>query len=292
MGWAWCRCLHPSCHETRHVVQVTFSSSGRCGGISHLKSKPRTRAVPGLLVRAMPPLVGIVAVAQALLLCFIAIQQALLLSVIVIPASLLFGRFIDRSCWLVLHLCPPAQFGEICHSASLLWLCVFATGAPGHGASCDFLMFSMGMPAPLAPQSASVDRLSSRCTLQLDRSLAIPTVRSRPSTFWPLSESIAVLAVSGVANSTNPKPRDLPVSRSVMTFALVTSPCGAKRTSRSADVVLNARFPIWSLVEIVCSLRSSAPSGLTPGRSVSWRSARLALLRRTGTKKRSGRATR
>ncbi len=103
----------------------------------------------------------------------------------------------------------------------------------------------------------------------------MPTVRSRPSTFCPLSKSIAVLAISGVANSTNPKPRDLPVSRSVMTWALVTSPCGAKRISRSADVVLNARFPTWSLVEMACSLRSSAPSGLTPGRDMPLRCQRL-----------------
>ena len=45
--------------------------------------------------------------------------------------------------------------------------------------------------------------------------------------------------------STNPKPRDRPVSRSDMTCAWVTCPCWPNSCSRSSDVVLNGRFPTY-----------------------------------------------
>src|SRR4051794_39737317 len=46
--------------------------------------------------------------------------------------------------------------------------------------------------------------------------------------------------------STNPKPRERPVSRSITTWALVTVPYSAKRFARSSDVVPKARFPTYN----------------------------------------------
>src|SRR5262245_17624002 len=57
------------------------------------------------------------------------------------------------------------------------------------------------------------------------------------------------------AISTNPNPRDCPVSRSVTTWALVTVPNRPNSCSRSADVVVNARFPTYRFL----LMRDSGP---------------------------------
>src|SRR5262245_47429913 len=58
--------------------------------------------------------------------------------------------------------------------------------------------------------------------------------------------------------STNPNPRDRPVSRSVITWARVTVPCCANSCSRSSDVVLNGRFPTYRF------FATPHPRGATP----------------------------
>ena len=63
-----------------------------------------------------------------------------------------------------------------------------------------------------------------------------------PSTDVPLSLLIACSASSGVAISTNPKPRERPVSRSVTTAADSTLPTAAK-TSRSRSLEVEKDNP-------------------------------------------------
>src|SRR5438034_8863873 len=58
--------------------------------------------------------------------------------------------------------------------------------------------------------------------------------------------------------STNPNPRDRPVSRSVITWARVTVPCWPNSCSRSSDVVLNGRFPTYRF------FATPHPRGATP----------------------------
>jgi hypothetical protein len=43
--------------------------------------------------------------------------------------------------------------------------------------------------------------------------------------------------------STKPNPRERPVLRSVITWALATAPCGPNKLRKSAPVVWNVRFP-------------------------------------------------
>jgi hypothetical protein len=52
--------------------------------------------------------------------------------------------------------------------------------------------------------------------------LATLTVSGRPFMGWLLSAAIAAWASASFGISTNPKPRDRPVSRSVTTWARVT----------------------------------------------------------------------
>src|SRR5262249_47208561 len=59
----------------------------------------------------------------------------------------------------------------------------------------------------------------------------------RPSRFVPLRRLMACSASSGVAISTNPKPRDRPVSRSVPTLADSTLPTAAKASRRRSLAV-------------------------------------------------------
>ena len=53
------------------------------------------------------------------------------------------------------------------------------------------------------------------------------------------------------AISTKPKPRERPVSRSIMTCALITVPNGAKAVCRSSSVVVKGRFPTYRFLLIV-----------------------------------------
>src|SRR5690348_13016996 len=58
--------------------------------------------------------------------------------------------------------------------------------------------------------------------------------------------------------STNPKPRERPVSRSVVTCARVTVPCWANNCSRSAAVVLKDRLPTYKFLLIDSPLRAKS----------------------------------
>src|SRR5215510_261954 len=83
------------------------------------------------------------------------------------------------------------------------------------------------LPSLLAYQR---ERLNSR---RGSRGLASLTVRARPSNSLPLSPWMATLAawLSGI--STNPKPLERPVSRSVITLILSTAPYCSKSWRRS-----------------------------------------------------------
>jgi len=65
----------------------------------------------------------------------------------------------------------------------------------------------------------------------------------RPSRLVPLSPAIARSASASVAISTNAKPRERPVSRSVMTRADVTTPNLANACMSPSFVVENERPP-------------------------------------------------
>src|SRR5207245_10922770 len=69
----------------------------------------------------------------------------------------------------------------------------------------------------------------------------------RPSRFVPFRRRMACSASAGVAISTNPKPRDRPVSRSVTTLADSTAPAAAKASRRRSVEVENERPPTKSL---------------------------------------------
>src|SRR5216683_3907942 len=84
------------------------------------------------------------------------------------------------------------------------------------------------------------DRLGSR---RGSRGLASLTVRARPSSSLPLSPWMAALAAALSGISTKPKPLERPVSRSVMTLILSTTPYGSKSWRRLSSVALNARLP-------------------------------------------------
>ena len=87
-----------------------------------------------------------------------------------------------------------------------------------------------------------------------------PTPPLRP---WNSDRLRALIASSPpAAISTNPNPRDCPVSRSITTWALVTFPCWPNSCSRSADVVENARLPTYRFL-----LTSDSPAGNRPRRN-------------------------
>src|SRR4029078_12521320 len=68
-----------------------------------------------------------------------------------------------------------------------------------------------------------------------------------PSTDVPLRRLMACSASSGVAISTNPKPRERPVSRSVTTLADSTLPTAAKASRRRSLEVEKDKPPTKSL---------------------------------------------
>src|SRR5206468_7934771 len=77
--------------------------------------------------------------------------------------------------------------------------------------------------------------------------LATSTLIRRPSSSVLFRRATASLASSVVAISTNPKPRDRPVSRSVTTLADSTVPIWAKVSRRRSLEVENERLPTKSL---------------------------------------------
>src|SRR5207249_2391265 len=82
---------------------------------------------------------------------------------------------------------------------------------------------------------------------RLPGDFAFSTRIVRPSRFVPFKRLMACSASSGVAISTNPKPRDRPVSRSVTTLADSTVPAPAKASRRRSVEVENERPPMKSL---------------------------------------------
>ena len=75
------------------------------------------------------------------------------------------------------------------------------------------------------------------------RGFASFTGMARPASCEPCSPSMAALAdrLSGI--STKPKPRERPVSRSVMILTFSTAPYCSKSWRRSFSVAVNARLP-------------------------------------------------
>src|SRR5712691_11099162 len=69
------------------------------------------------------------------------------------------------------------------------------------------------------------------------------TVRARPATCVPLRASMARCAARLSGISTKPKPRERPVSRSVIILIVSTVPYGSKSWRRSCSVVVNAKLP-------------------------------------------------
>jgi len=59
------------------------------------------------------------------------------------------------------------------------------------------------------------------------------TTQLRPPRDWPFMPLMAACASASLPISTKPKPLERPVSRSIMTFALVTLPNWLKDCSRS-----------------------------------------------------------
>src|ERR1019366_7424161 len=66
---------------------------------------------------------------------------------------------------------------------------------------------------------------------------------ARPSRSVPLSAAIARSASAESVISTNPKPRERPVSRSVTRLTRSTCPKGSKSVRSSSSFVLKLRFP-------------------------------------------------
>ena len=89
-----------------------------------------------------------------------------------------------------------------------------------------------GPPPPPGPER----RCGGRSSAGFTRSF-------RPSTSLSLNSSIARAASSSLPNSTNAKPRERPVSRSVPMWTLTTFPAGAKASVSSSRVVRKLRFP-------------------------------------------------
>jgi hypothetical protein len=80
----------------------------------------------------------------------------------------------------------------------------------------------------------------------------------RPSRLEPFSPLMAFSASSSVAISTNPNPRDRPVSRSVMTAADWTGPKRAKAARSPSVEVVNARPPTNNLTAAMRTLLSKS----------------------------------
>ncbi len=69
------------------------------------------------------------------------------------------------------------------------------------------------------------------------------TFKVRPPTCEPFSAAIAFSPSSALAISTNPKPRERPVSRSVMIATRSTCPYASNNWRSSSSDVLKSRFP-------------------------------------------------
>src|SRR5690606_38318220 len=98
------------------------------------------------------------------------------------------------------------------------------------------------------------------------RSCASFTRSERPSSMQPSISWIAACAALPSENVTKPKPRDRPVSRSVMTFASTTSPKRSKASRRPSSLVFQLRPPTNNLLPIVSLLSSREPCN--PGCSI------------------------
>lgn len=79
------------------------------------------------------------------------------------------------------------------------------------------------------------------------RSCASFTLRGRPSKSVPFSACIAREA-SALDISTKPKPRGLPVSRSLISETFSTVPCLENRAFTASSVAVKGRFPTYNFV--------------------------------------------
>src|SRR5512145_1628492 len=109
-----------------------------------------------------------------------------------------------------------------------------------------------GPPAggPPPNRAAPAGRGGRGLTGPLPRGVALSTRIMRPSSCEPLSALIARSASSSPAISTNPKPRERPVSRSVITAADCTGPNRANASRRPSLDVENERPPTNNLTDI------------------------------------------
>src|SRR5438105_8741256 len=70
-------------------------------------------------------------------------------------------------------------------------------------------------------------------------------VNVRPPNSVPFKAAIALSASLALLISTNAKPRERPVSRSVTRLTFSTAPCASKTPRSSASVVLGGRLPTY-----------------------------------------------
>src|ERR1700685_696399 len=98
------------------------------------------------------------------------------------------------------------------------------------------------------------------------------TLSVRPPTCEPFNAVIAFSPSSLLAISTNPKPRDRPVSRSVIMLTRSTWPKGSKSCRNSSSAVLKLRLPtkiFFTLLPLHCSVGVRAQfGGLQGGRTL------------------------
>ena len=94
------------------------------------------------------------------------------------------------------------------------------------------LPFGVLVALPLLPLPLFVTLLSARICHGFDPWLA------------RFMAVMAVAAVSAVSIVTKPKPRDWPLSRSMMTWASVTEPCASKAARSDSVVAPKERLPI------------------------------------------------
>src|SRR5207248_3989626 len=82
------------------------------------------------------------------------------------------------------------------------------------------------------------------------------TVKDLPPTSLPLSAVIALVAPAASVISTNPKPLDRPVSRSVMMLTRSTVPWFSNRERTESSVAPKLRFPTKRSEEHTSELQS------------------------------------
>lgn len=105
---------------------------------------------------------------------------------------------------------------------------------------------AFGVTPKAASSSLSTGQMKSpyqRRSLRGARGLASLTVSGRPSTSAPFMPAIAACASLSLLISTKPKPRERPVSRSMMTCAESTDPNALNAVWRLSFVVLKDRLP-------------------------------------------------